>query len=123
MQAHNIVLLQCDRGIAQSLVSALSHTFRSVHQVESLSDLRTSISKHRAQVAILDMEKASLTDVWHLAHEFPGSSIVCTHRCADEEMWAAALNAGARDVYSAADVPGIVRAALASCENARSVAA
>ena len=114
MQPLNVVLLQSDSSIAQSLVSALSSSFRSIQTVRSVDELRTSIAKHRAEIAILDMETASMSDVQHLSHEFPASQIVCTHRLADEEMWTAALNAGASDFCPASDTHGIVRAALAS---------
>jgi DNA-binding NarL/FixJ family response regulator len=123
MQQFDVVLLQSDFRVAQSLVSALWPTVGSVREVNSLGELRTSIAKHRAEVAILDLEKASISDVQYLAQEFPGACIVCTHRCADEEMWAAALNAGASDVCPADDTQAILRAALGSCRNRRAAAA
>jgi DNA-binding NarL/FixJ family response regulator len=124
MKVHStVVLLQCDREIKQSLASALSHSFPFVHQVDSVSELRDRIGKYPGCVAIMDMESASFSDVQHLSHDFPAASILCTHRCADEEMWAAALNAGARDVYSSSDIPGIVRAARMSRANIHSAAA
>jgi DNA-binding NtrC family response regulator len=114
MQPLNVVLLQSDSRVAQSLVSALANTFGSVHQVQSLGELRTSIAKHRARIAILDMEAASLSDIQHLSREFPKACIVCTHRLADEDMWTAAVNAGAVDVYPPSDTRGILRTALQS---------
>jgi DNA-binding NtrC family response regulator len=123
MQPLNVVLLQSDSGAAQSLVSALSNSFRSVHLVSSVGELRSTIAKRRAGVAILDMEKASLSDVQDLSQEFPGACLVCTHRCADEEMWAAALNAGAADVCPSDDTHGILRAALCNEQVSRSAAA
>ncbi|HSY64060.1 MAG TPA: hypothetical protein VK829_05645 [Terriglobales bacterium] len=114
MQPLNVVLLQSDSRAAQSLVSALANTFGSVHQVQSLGELRTSIAKHRARIAILDMEAASLSDIQHLSREFPKACIVCTHRLADEDMWTAAVNAGAVDVYPPSDTRGILRTALQS---------
>ena len=112
MQPLNVVLLQSDSRTAQSLVSALANTFGTVHQVQSLGELRTTIAKHRARIAILDMEAASISDVEHLSREFPKACIVCTHRLADEDMWTAALNAGAVDVYPPSDTRGILRTAL-----------
>src|ERR1700686_4959471 len=114
MQPLNVVLLQSDARVAQSLVSALANTFSSVRQVQSLGDLRTSIAKHRAGIAILDMEAASMSDVEHLSREFPTACIVCTHRLADEDLWAAAVNAGAVDVCPPSDPRGILRTALQS---------
>jgi DNA-binding response OmpR family regulator len=112
MKSLHVVLLQSDSEVAQSLVSALSNCFDSVQLARSLDELRTSIARHRARVAILDLEKASLSDVKRLCGDFPGACIVCTHRCADEEMWTAALNAGASDVCPSSDTSGIMRAAL-----------
>jgi hypothetical protein len=123
MQPLNVVLLQSDSRVAQSLVSALANTFSSVRQVQSLGELRSSIAKNRAGVAILDMEKASISDVAHLSREFPKACIVCTHRLADEEMWTAALNAGAVDVCPPSDTFGIVRTALRSVSMTSSAAA
>jgi DNA-binding NarL/FixJ family response regulator len=123
MQPLDVILLPCDAGTTQSLVSALSNSFRSVHQVGSFGELRTSIAKHRASIAILDIERATLSDVEGLSREFPGASIVCIHRCADEEMWTAALNAGARDLCASGDTRGIIQAALRSTSAIRSAAA
>jgi DNA-binding NarL/FixJ family response regulator len=123
MQAQDLVLFQCDSTVARSLVAALTNSFRSVHHVSSLGEVRSSIAKHRASIAILDIENASFSDVQSLLHDFPSAYIVCTHRCADEEMWTAALNAGAADLLPSADTPGIVQAALRTSAVSRSAAA
>jgi DNA-binding NtrC family response regulator len=123
MQPLNVVLLQSDSRVAQSLVSALANTFSSVRQVESLGELRTSIAKHRAGVAILDMETSSISDVEHLSREFPTACIVCTHRLADEDMWTAAVNAGAADVCPPSDTLGILRTAMRNATMSSSAAA
>jgi DNA-binding NtrC family response regulator len=123
MQPLNVVLLQSDARVAQSLVSALANTFNSVRQVQSLGEVRSSIAKQRAGVAILDMETASMSDVEHLSREFPKTCIVCTHRLADEEMWTAAVNAGAVDVCPPTDTRGILRTALRNASTAQSAAA
>ncbi len=123
MHSQDLVLLQRDASITQSLVSALSSSFRSIHHVSSLDELRTSIAKHRATIAILDIENASLRDIEHLSHDFPGACILCTHRCADEEMWTATLNAGASDLIHPSDTRGIVQAVLKSGAATRTAAA
>jgi DNA-binding NtrC family response regulator len=123
MQPLNVVLLQSDSRVAQSLVSALVSKFSSVRQVQSLGEVRTSIAKQRTGVAILDMETASISDVEHLSREFPQACIVCTHRLADEDMWTAALNAGAVDVYPPSDTRGILRTALQNAALTQSAAA
>src|SRR5215467_14116628 len=123
MQPFNVVLLQSDTRVAQSIVTALANTFSSVRQVQSLGELRSSIAKHRAGIAILDMETASISDVECLSREFPTACIVCTHRLADEDMWTAAVNAGAADVCPPSDTPCIVRTALRNASMQQSAAA
>src|ERR1700685_1638565 len=123
MQPLNVVLLQNDSRVAESLVSALASSSTSVRRVQSLGELRHSIAKHVAGVAILDMEAASISDVEHLSSEFPKARIVCTHRLADEDMWAAALNAGAADLCPPSDTRGILRAALGNTFMKHSAAA
>lgn len=112
MQPLNVVLLQSDPGAAQSLASALSNSFRSVQQVHSLGELHTHVARHRTGVVIVDMEAVSIPEVKHLTREFPHTSVVCTHRLADEELWTAAMDAGAADVCPPSDTRGIIRAAL-----------
>jgi DNA-binding NarL/FixJ family response regulator len=123
MQCSNVVLLQSDPVLAQSLMASLCHSFRSVRAASSLDELRSSVAKRRANVVILDMERASLADVHRLATEFPGVCIVCTHRLADEEMWAEALNAGASDICPSYDTRSIITAAVRSAETTHSAAA
>lgn len=123
MQALSVVLLQGDSTIAHSLVNSLCSSFRSVHAVRSLGELRTSIAKHRATVVVLDIETASIAEVGRLSRDFPGISIVCTHRLADEEMWTAALSAGAADICPSSDTGAILTAALRNVSQARGFAA
>ena len=119
----SVVLLQVDPVVAQSLTNSLLSSFRSVHPVRSMEELRSSILKHRAKVVILDMELASLPEVERLSHEFPGLSVVCTHRLADEEMWTAALSAGASDICPTYDTHSILSAAVRNAGRAKFAAA
>jgi len=112
MQPLDVVLLERDSQVAQSLMFALSQAFTSVREVQGFHELRASIAKNRIRVAVVDLEATSISEVERLSHEFPTVCIVCTHRLADDEMWAAALNAGAADVCPPTDTQGIVRAAL-----------
>ena len=123
MPFSSVVLLQSDPLLAKSLMASLCNSFRSVHIAPSLDDLRSSVAKHRADVAIVDIERASLSDVHRLSSEFPGVGIVCTHRLADEEMWTEALNAGAADICPSNDTRGIIIAAKRSAGMMHSAAA
>ena len=117
MQSLNVVLLQGNPATAQSLIAPLSHEFHSVQSARSVTELKNRVAKQHAGVVVLDMEVASLKDVETLAQEFPGLSIVCNHRLADDNLWTATLNAGAADCFDSYDVSGILRAAMQQASN------
>jgi DNA-binding NtrC family response regulator len=111
MQGLSIVVFQSDLHQSQALAGTLTLHYHSVHVAKSPDELRTAIARFRAEVAVVDVEASCLAEVTQLHREFPGVSIVCTHRVADEEMWTAALNAGASDMCPACDTQGIVQSA------------
>jgi DNA-binding NtrC family response regulator len=110
MQSLSVVIANRDSQSASQLAASLNTYFRNVSVVRSLDEVRNAIPKHRAQLAILDLELASVRDVEQIAREFNHTCIVCTHRIPDDGMWAAALAAGAIDCCQNADVASIVRA-------------
>ncbi len=123
MQPLNVIVAGRDSQAASQLAASLNQHFRSVSVANSLDEVRHAIPKHRAQLAIVDLELASLEDVERLKKEFDHTSIVCTHRIPDEEMWTSALAAGAIDCCQNADVSGIVQAVSRNVRMARSNAA
>ncbi|HZQ25120.1 MAG TPA: hypothetical protein VFA89_20185 [Terriglobales bacterium] len=123
MQSLNVVLFQSDTRVAQAVASSLSAHFASVHVVTSPQELHSTIAKFRARLVIVDLELSRLSIVERLHKEFPAISIVCTHRIADEEMWAAVLAAGGDDILPAHDTHGILQSALRNAAMARSAAA
>jgi DNA-binding NarL/FixJ family response regulator len=117
------VIFESDPKLAQSLAGGLSSHFNSVHLTRSRDELRERVAGNRPEVVILDMEYSRLTDVSNLHHDFPSLPIVCTHRVPDEELWIAALEAGASDVCPADDVQDVLSSALRSMAVARSTVA
>jgi DNA-binding NarL/FixJ family response regulator len=111
MKPLSVVVYQGDRKCAESLIKSLYTHFRVVNIARDLMELKHSIPQHSADAAIVDLEFAGLDDVQQLRNEFPSTSIVCTHRLADERMWSDALAAGAVDCCSSSDVRAIVLAA------------
>src|SRR5215470_16783532 len=111
MKPLSVVVAQSNAGTAESLAKSLYSHFRVVNTAGNLNDLVNSIPKHHADVAIVDLELADLNQVQQLAHQFSRTIIVCTHRLADERMWADALAAGAADCCHSSDVRAIVLAA------------
>lgn len=123
MQALSVVLLQGDSRVAQSLAVSMSQAFHSVHAVQSVEELRSRIARQRAEVIVVDLELLSVSELQALSKEFPSTSIVCTHRLADEEMWTSTLNAGAADICHSHDTRAITSAALKNVAARRSMAA
>ncbi len=119
----SVVVLESDSRLAQSLAGGLSSHFNSVHLTRSGAELREQVAGTRPEVVILDMEYSRLTDVRNLHHDFPSLPIVCTYRVPDEELWIAAMEAGACDVCPADDVQNVLSSALRSVAVARSAAA
>lgn len=106
------VVAQMDARNAETIAAMLHSHFRSVAVARSLEELRNAIPKNRADVVVVDLELADLRDIQELHGAFGDTCIVCTHRVADEDMWAAVISAGAADLCSSADAPGIVTSAL-----------
>ena len=123
MQPLGVVVLQSDPKIAASFTAALANSFSSVHHANSATELRALLNRRKTGILILDIEAVSLLEVEHFSKDFPKAYIVCTHRVPDEDMWMAALAAGATDICPSSDIPGIVRSALGSATSAEGAAA
>jgi DNA-binding NarL/FixJ family response regulator len=82
-----------------------------VNVASDLNELRSAIPRHHADVAIVDVEHTALEEIQRLHRDFAATSIVCTHRLADEKMWPHVLAAGASDFCASSDLRAIVLAA------------
>lgn len=119
---HSVVLLEKDPGVARSIAGGLRSHF-SVHVTGSHEELRARVERNHPEAVVLNIEFWRLTDVESLHRDFPKLPIVCTHRIPDEEMWMAALEAGASDVCPADDVGNVLTSVLRSTALSRSAAA
>jgi DNA-binding NarL/FixJ family response regulator len=111
MKPLSVIVAQSNVKTGEFLTKSLYNHFRVVHTAENLNDLLNSIPRHRADVAVVDLELADLKQLQQLTLQFSSTKIVCTHRLADEKMWAEALAAGAADCCQSSDVRAIVLAA------------
>ncbi|HWX53689.1 MAG TPA: hypothetical protein VN176_03770 [Verrucomicrobiae bacterium] len=111
MKPLSVVIANGNIHNAEFLLRSLNNHFRVVSVAHDLVDLRHAIPRHKAEVAIVDLELAKFDDVQQLTREFADTVIVCTHRLADDGMWTNALAAGAADCCSSSDVRSIVLAA------------
>ena len=119
----SVVVFESDYRVAQSLAGGLSSHFHSVQMTRSGAELRERVAKSRPEVVILDIEQSRLTDLRNLHKDFPSLPIVCTHRVPDEELWIAAMEAGASDVCRADDVENVLTSALRNVAVAKSAVA
>ncbi len=104
MEKSSVAILQHDTDVAQSLAGILRSHFHFVRMSGSQQELREAVVTDRPAAVILDIELAHLGDVKTLHQQYPLLPIVCTHRLPDEEMWTAALDAGASDVCPTYDM-------------------
>jgi DNA-binding response OmpR family regulator len=118
----NVVVLEKDPGVAQSLAGGLRPHF-SVYVIHSHEELRDELAANKPEAVVLNIEYWRLTDVQNLHHDFPKVPIVCTHRIPDEEMWMAALEAGASDVCPTGDVENVLTSVRRSMALSRTATA
>jgi DNA-binding response OmpR family regulator len=120
--AQNVVVLEKDPRVARSLAGGLRPHF-SVYVTGSREELRAKVERNNPEAVVLNIEYWRLTEVESLHRDFPKLPIVCTHRIPDEEMWMAALEAGASDVCPTDDVGNVLTSVLRSTALSRSAAA
>jgi DNA-binding NarL/FixJ family response regulator len=109
----SVVLLEKDVDVARSLAGWLCPHF-AVHVAASHDEMRETVAQNHPEAVVVNIEHWGLTDVQSLRRDFPELSIVCTHRVPDEEMWMAALEAGASDVCPSDDAGNVLASLLRS---------
>jgi DNA-binding response OmpR family regulator len=120
--AQSVVVLEKDPRVAHSLAGGLRPHF-AVQLINTREELRDRLTKNHPEAVVLNIEYWRLTDVESLHRDFPHLPIVCTHRVPDEEMWMAALEAGASDICPADDVANVLTSVLRSMALSRTAAA
>ncbi len=76
--------------------------------VHAISDIRATVARLRAQLAIVDLELVSFPELAALCREFPATAFVCVHRVADDTMWMQTMASGAVDCCVSAELPRIL---------------
>jgi DNA-binding NarL/FixJ family response regulator len=105
----NLVIAHQDPGLANNLARSIEKQFLNVATVKSAEEIRRSIARLRAPLAIVDLELVTFNELNELCQEFPATAIVCTHRLADDAMWSRSLAMGAVDCCLSSDLPGVLR--------------
>lgn len=99
MQRLSILIAEHDPAIANVLASSLDRHFRTVRLVRTLDELRSAIPRQRIDAVVADLETVALNDVAQISRDLH-VPVICTHRVPDEDMWTAAIDAGAVDICS-----------------------
>jgi len=110
MPSPTVVIAQRSPLIASELSDNLHAHFARVAVAQDARELRALLMRHEARLAVLDLELVSLKDVQNLSNLFGDLVIVCTHRSPDEQMWMAALDAGAAEFCHPCDLRTILQA-------------
>jgi len=110
MNSMNVIVSSANAAAATKLAASLAPHLSGISIGTSFEETRAAIARNRAGGAVVDLETCDLGQVQQLCREFPGTNIVCTHRLADEQMWVAALSAGAVDCCYDGDVASILKA-------------
>lgn len=121
MQTVSAVIAHPNGQIAGHLASSLQAHVRRV-EITNADNLRSEIAKNRAEFAVIDLEAFSLDDVREICQEFSETRVVCVHRISDEEMWTAAVEAGAVDCCLPSDMRSILAALRAPRKTRRRLA-
>ena len=123
MSDSNLVVLQSDADIERLLVAALTDHAKQVHATRCMAQLRHEVTQTRARIVVLDMEAVSIAEIEEFVRDFPFVTLVCNHRLADDDVWKAAMNAGAEDCYASRDTRGILNAVGVSTRRSLQAAA
>ena len=111
MLSLSILIAQADGRVGDLLASNLHAHFREIHRV-GLKELRERCFRNEApQAVVVDLELVNFQELQEICTECGNAAVICTHRLADEQMWVAALAAGATDCCTPDDIAGILRAA------------
>jgi DNA-binding NtrC family response regulator len=120
--SQSVVVLEKDPRVARSLAGGLRPHF-AVQLINTREELQDRLATNHPEALVLNIEHWRLTDVKSLHQDFPQLPIVCTHRVPDEEMWMAAMEAGASDICQADDVGNVLTSVLRSMALSRTAAA
>ncbi len=108
MPQSTVLLALTNPRSAEVLAVALHSYFDTVAVVHAPEHVQPALLKFRAAVAVVDLELVTLSALEALHRELPQVQFICTHRVPDDEMWTAALAAGAVDCLLTSDVHQIV---------------
>jgi DNA-binding NtrC family response regulator len=123
MQSLSILIAQADARVGELLAASLRTHFRETRVVRGLHELQEKDSQNQEPCAVVvDLELANFQELHEICSRYRSAAVICTHRLADDEMWVAALAAGATDCCTPNDIAGILRAVSGAWKHAAKAA-
>lgn len=109
-----VVIAHNDHEISQELANDLRPYAARVIVAESALEVSALLLRHKARMAVLDLDLVKVEEVLQLTRTFRNLTIVCTHPSPDDRVWVAALAAGAVDVCHPDDIRSMLRVQMAA---------
>jgi DNA-binding NarL/FixJ family response regulator len=109
MRPISVVLAQQHPETAENLASTIEKQFLNLATVKNKEEIRNSIARHRARLAVVDLELVNFAELGELCKEFPDTAFVSMHRLADDVMWSQSLAMGAVDCCLASDLRHVLQ--------------
>ena len=109
MNTLSVIIAEHDPSAARALMSFLDHHVGAVRLANSRTELESALPHEPVDLLIADLETVALDDVARITRDFH-LPVICVHRIPDEDMWAAALEAGALDMCLRTDAGAILLA-------------
>src|SRR5271165_2696607 len=103
-----VVIASPVAALPKILLKSSYRELQNLTPVHAAAEIRTAVPQLRAQLAIVDLEVVTFSELADLCKEFPSTAFVCIHRLADDTMWTQALAAGAVDCCLSADLRRIL---------------
>ncbi|MGA2961856.1 MAG: hypothetical protein ABSD96_09295 [Candidatus Korobacteraceae bacterium] len=111
MQSLSILIVQADGRVGELLVANLRTHFREIRVVRLHELWEKPFQNQEPYAVVVDLELVNFRELHEICGRYRNSAVICTHRLADDEMWVAALAAGATDCCAPSDIHSILRAA------------
>ena len=103
-----VVIANPAETLPKSTYKSSNRESQNLTTVHGAAEIRATVPRLRAQLAIVDLELVTFLELAELCKEFPSTAFVCIHRLADDTMWTQALAAGAVDCCVGTDLPRIL---------------
>ena len=108
MRPVRVVVANSIQTLPPAILATPYRGVQNLTTVHATAEVRESVPRVRAQLAIVDLEVVKIPELAELCREFPATAFVGVHRLADDAMWTQALAVGAVDCCLSSDLSRIL---------------